>query len=331
MAHDIESHTNTAPNQLREALDQAERLIVTVDRTSVEALLVLLDSIQQMLTAFSDEEIDMRSEEGRWQGLLSRLMSRPDNIAAAAAAAGGFAALRAKHPPAEGMWWRLDSYIGQRRRKGALRFVTTLLAIVGVVAILYFVVNTLFPPDPAAVMMVDATSNISQLIQQDRWEDALVLTDETLVQLPHEAELLIWRTVLLEHLGRSEEAAAALQTAQADFTGSDALFWVILGNTRYQAGDVDGAEVAGQQAVSLDPQEPQAYLLLGGVAEMRGDAQTAIEMFDKTFTLAEPTNPQLAVIAKVRLSQVLQSPMLQPPPGSETPTPAPTPAPTTAP
>ena len=325
MAHTVESRANNPANQLRDALDQAERLVVTVDRHSVEELLLLLDSIQQMFIDFAGEDVDQRAEDVRWRSILNRLTSRPGSIVNAAAAAGGYASLRAKHPPAEGMWWHLDSHLAQRRRKSATRLATTLLAIVGGAVILYFAINTLFPPDPAAVMMVNATSSIDQLIQQERWDDALAVVEETLLQLPDEAELLIWRTVLLDHLGKTDEAAAALETAREAFPASQSQFWVALGNTRFQAGQFDGAEAAGQQAVALDPEEPQAYLLLGGLAEMRGDMQTAIEMFDKTFTLAEPNNPQLAVIAKVRLSQVLQRPMLPPTPTSETPAPTPTP------
>lgn len=320
MAYTVESRAGNPANQLRDALDQAERLIVTVDRNTVEEFLTLLDTIQQMWIDLAGTGADLRPEDVRWRSLLNRLSSRPGPIANAAAAAGGYASLRAKHPPAAGPWWHLDAQLAERRRKSAVRLLTTVLATVVGTFVLYYALNTLFPPNPEAVMMVDASSQISNLIREERWEDALAVVDETLVQLPNEPELLLWRTVLLEHLGRSEEAAAALQTAEEKYPASPALFWTNLGNTRFQAGDIEGAEAAGQKAVELDPEEPQAYLLLGSLAELRGDMSLAIEMFDKTYTLAEATNPELAVIAKVRLGQAIQRPMLPTQP-SETPLP----------
>lgn len=318
MAYTVESRAGNPANQLRDALDQAERLIVSVDRHTVEELLTLLDTIQQMWIDLADEGADLRAEEVRWQSLLNRLSSKPEPVVSAAAGAGGYASLRAKHPPASAPWWHLDAHLGERRRKSATRLVTTLLAIVIGVVALYYAINAVFPPDPAAVMMVDASSQISLLIREERWEDALAVVDQTLGHLPGEPELLIWRAVLLERLGKTDEAAAALQTAQDDFPSGPALFWTNLGNTRFQVNDLDGAEAAGQQAVALDPEEPQAYLLLGGLAETRGDMSRAIEMFDMTYNLAEESNPELAVIAKVRLGQALQRPMLPTPPDETT-------------
>ena len=39
MAHIVESRSDSPANQLRDALDRAERLVVTVDRHTVEELL----------------------------------------------------------------------------------------------------------------------------------------------------------------------------------------------------------------------------------------------------------------------------------------------------
>ncbi|MCB0062098.1 MAG: hypothetical protein KDE19_08290, partial [Caldilineaceae bacterium] len=53
--------------------------------------------------------------------------------------------------------------------------------------------------------------------------------------------------------------------------------------------------------------------LLANIAEQTNDIATAIEMFERTFTLAEDDNPQLAVIARVRLGNLLQrAPGMQP-------------------
>lgn len=308
MAHAIESTINIPADRLRAALDRAERLVVTVDQGTVEELLVLFDQIQQMFLDISQDHADLRAEEARWRSLLNRITSKPSPVVRAASKAGGPGRLRDKHPPAEGGWWHLDSLMAERRRKSAIRTVSTILIVIGAIGALYWAVNTFFPPDPDAVLMVDATADVDLFVREQKWVQALAVIDRTLEQLPEEPELWIWKAVLLEQLGDDQSAADAREEAQRLLTANPSQFWVALGNTRFQVGDIDGAEEAGQQALAVDPNEPQAYFLLGGVAEAKGDIATAVEMFNKTYELAEHTSPQLAVIARVRLGQMLQSP-----------------------
>jgi hypothetical protein len=105
MAYSVESKANNPANKLREELDRAERLVVSLDATNVEAYLLLLDQIDQRITDLTANEGDLRPELGRWDGLTSRLYSQPGPLVSAAAQVGGLAALRKKHPPAESFWW----------------------------------------------------------------------------------------------------------------------------------------------------------------------------------------------------------------------------------
>jgi tetratricopeptide (TPR) repeat protein len=319
MAHTIESRTNSPANDLREALDVAERLIVTVDETSVERLLVLLDDIERMLEELSQSGIDLRSEEVRWTSLQNRLYSKPLPITRAAAKAGGMAKLRAKHPTAKGDWWRLDTIVMERRRKSAIRTVLTIVIATVVIAGLYWAVNKLFPPNPDAVAMVEATANIDTYVRTQDWEGALGVVDQSLQQLPNEPELWIWKTVLLERLGDNEGADQALAKAKELMAETPSLFWVTLGNTRLQVGDLAGVDDAVTQALATNPEDPQAYFLKGNLAEVNGDVTTAMDMYNKTYELAQDSNPELAVIARVRLGQMLQQPVLPFEAGTETP------------
>jgi tetratricopeptide (TPR) repeat protein len=117
---------------------------------------------------------------------------------------------------------------------------------------------------------------------------------------------VIWEGVLHEQLGETDQAQASLAHAQELMADQPAMYWITLGNDRLQAGNLDGAEAAGNQALVLKPDDAQATFLLGGVAEARGDNAKAIELFDKTFQLAQKDNPQLAVIARVRMGQLMQ-------------------------
>ena len=306
MAHAIESRANSPANDLRDELEKAERRIVTLDGANVEDFLLLLDGIEQTFEKLAQNQADLRPEEARWESLLSRLSSKPGPLVAAAKQAGGLAALRAKHPPAKSFWWHLDVELATRRARSVRRalittIVTVLVVVGGLRAVDYF-----FPPDPRAVAMVNTNAEIEQLIFDGEWEAALEVVMRAQQEWPDEPELVVWEAVLSEQLGDERRAQRALERAQQLVADNPVGLWVLVGNNRLNVGNLDGAEAAANQALAIAPEEPQAIFLLGSVAEARGDNATAIERFNQVFELAEADNPQLAVIARVRMGNLLQ-------------------------
>jgi hypothetical protein len=309
MAYSVDTNTTNTPfNQLRESLDKAERLVVQVDGKTIVEFLTLLDSIEKQFEALEEGGNDVRSEQSRWDSLLSRINSKPNPIVHAANVAGGMDKLRAANPPAESFWWHLDQEVAKRRFRSIRRAVTTLVVIVGVAVGGYYAINYFFPPDPEAVAMVETNNSLDHFIEAQNWQGALALVKSVRAQLPHNAELMVWEAVLNERLGNQDAANAAAAEAQKALAATPSLYWVTLGNTRLRVNDLKGAQAAGEQGLKIDPNEPQLYFLLGGVAENAGDNAAAINYFQKTSELAEGDNPQLAVIARVRMGQLLQSP-----------------------
>ncbi|MBV7333421.1 hypothetical protein KFU94_35335 [Chloroflexi bacterium TSY] len=306
MAHAIQSRASSPANELRDALDQVERLIVNPTAQSVEPLLTLMDQIQQLFENLLQADVDLQPEQARWNSIQNRLASKPGPVAAAASAAGGMSKLRAKHPPAENQWWHLDAEVGRRRRQMAQRLLVTVGSIVGIVALVFWVLNTFFPPKPETLVLLDATSTIEDHILIGEWENARAAAEAGLEQLPDEPELLIWHGVLSEQVGDAASADESLEKAEAILSDRLIAFWVTLANQRLQVGNLDGAEEAALQAIEIAPEEAQGYFVLGSIAEVRGDIPTAIDLFDQTFILAEEDNPQLAVIAKVRMGTLMQ-------------------------
>lgn len=306
MAYAVESKGTSPANALRDALDRAERQIVVLDAGNIENYLVLLDQIEQLLIDLADNQTDLRPERTRWESLLSRITNKPEPLASAAAKAGGMTKLRAQHPPADSFWWHVDVEVVRRRVQTVKRVGLTVGALVLVVALGLWTLNTFFPPSPEAVKMLNANSQIEQLVMEQKWQEALTVVEQTQQELPDEPELWLWETVLSEQIGDMARAQASLARVQEQMADRQALVWVQLGTLRLQIGNLEGAAAAGEQALAIDPNEPQATFLLGGVAEARNDMPTAIAMFDKTFALAEQDNPQLAVIARVRMGNLLQ-------------------------
>lgn len=306
MAHAIESRANSPANDLRDELEKAERLIVTLDGANVEKFLLLLDRIEQTFEKLAQNKGDLRPEEARWESLLSRLSSKPGPLVAAANKAGGLAALRAAHPPAESFWWALDVEVANRRAKSVRRaFITIIVAVLVVVGGVR-TINFLFPPDPRAVALVNVNSQIEQMIFEERWDEAMEIVVNAQQAWPDEPELAVWEAVLAEQLGDERRAQRALERAQQLVADNPVGLWVLVGNNRLNVGNLEGAEAAAAAALAIAPEEPQAVFLLGSVAEAKGDNATAIERFNEVFDLAEADNPQLAVIARVRMGNLLQ-------------------------
>lgn len=312
MAYTVESRANTAADALREALSKAERQIVDPTAENIESLLVLLDRIQQMVGNFDTSNVDLRSEMARWETLQSRLQSNPGVIARAASRAGGMQALRAKYPPATAVWWHLDQLHNTRTRKAVQRTLTTVVILAVVVIGGWQLVNYFFPPDPTAVAVLEASNRIEQFVAEGNWPAARTVIDEALQANPDTPEMLVWSIVLAEQMKDPERAQTDLAKVKELFAEQLPELWVMLGNQRYQLGDFDGAEAAANEAMAINDREPQIYLLLASVAEARGEVTTAIDYFQKTYDLAD-SNPQLQVVARYRMGQLMQqAPMLSP-------------------
>ena len=94
--------------------------------------------------------------------------------------------------------------------------------------------------------------------------------------------------------------------AQAEMSDDLEQFWVTTGNYRMMVNNLAGAEDAANAALEINPESASAVFLLANIADTRGERMAAIELFERVFALAEEDNPQLAVIAKVRMGQLMQ-------------------------
>ena len=306
MAHAIETRTNNAATALRENLAEAERLVVNVSPDNVETLLVLLDELDGQFETLALDQVDLRGEEGRWEGLQSRLARRPAPIVTSGRKAGGWEGLRLRHAPATNFWWRLDHLLAERRRRLIIRSVGSVVAIVALIALALWGVNKLFPPDPDALLLMDANSQIDQFLRVQDWQGALDVVETARTTLPVDSEWLSWEVALAEQTGDNKRAQTALARLQQVLAEQPAQIWLSVGERRLAVGDLDGAEAAVRKAEALAPDNPQVYFLLANIAEFRGDYAAALDLFDQTYTLAEQTDPQLAAIARIRMGNLMQ-------------------------
>lgn len=327
MAHAVNSRANSPANALRDRLDEVETLLPQPNGQNIEQLLQGLDFVEEQFEHFENQGMDLRPEQGRWDGVLSRLSQDPAPFARAARQAGGYAQLRQAHPPAESFWWRLDQVNAQKTRRQAQRMIVSLGSIVGVLLLAYWIMITFFPPSPEAVLSSETLFNVDNFVQKGQYAEALAALEATRDQIGDDAEILVWIGVIHERLGDPEAAQDAFAAAIVSAPDQETLIWVTVGNRRLQVGDIEGATAAAEQALLLEPDKAEAVFLQAGIAEATGNVSLAIELFDRTFQLAEESNAQLAVIARVRMGNLLQSNAgafpTDAPVNTETPTPSP--------
>ncbi len=311
MAYSVRQERQGLATSLREDLAEAERLIVQLRRDNVEAFLRLMDRIEESFTLLETSGLDLRPEQTRWGSLLSKLTREAGRVMRTIDVAGGLEQLRKANPPAEGLWWQLDAMVAASRRRTVRRIGITVGTIAAVLAIVWALLTYVIPPDANTVIASEAITTLQQLSFEGRWEDALSTIEEAKAQLTQpDAELLIWEGVVRDKLGQSERSLEALEEARALVPADQhvAYLWS-LGAIRLYVNDLEEARIAGNEAVSLEPANPQGYFLLASVAEGEGDTGAAIDLFEEAYQLAtESNNPQLAVIARVRMGSLLQRP-----------------------
>ena len=314
MAYSVREERQSLAVSLREDLGEAEKMIVQLRRDNVEQFLQLLDLIEERFLELESYGLDLRPEYTRWASLHSKLRREAGRIVRVIDVAGGLDTLRQANPPAEGFWWRLDAVVAESRRRLLRRLGITLGTIVALLVVVWVLLTFVFPPDPNTVVASEAISTLQQLAFEGRWEEALAVIEEAMSRLTQpDAELLIWEGVIRGKLGQDERAREALAEAKSLVPpGKLVAYWWSLGSVQLSVGDVEDARTAGFEAIGLDDSDPQGYFLLASVAEVTGDTVCAVDLFEETFQLAADSNPQLAVIARVRMGNLLQRPANMP-------------------
>ncbi len=308
MAHSIETSPPSSPGaELRADLAELEKLLVKVNGTTVERTLKLLDKACLQMAALRKQGVDLKAEEGLWAGFEVRLQEAAGEFVRAARAQGSLATLRQQHARTDGLWWHLDELYQAQMRRSLFKGLRWVGVIGGLVLAIWIVLTYVIPPDETVVLLTDITYNLEKAIDVRDFATGREIVEDGLARTDNAVELLVWASVIAEQEKDEETAAAYWEEALATDV-PPAQLWVTLGNNRLRAGDLDGAECAALSTLELDDSNAQAHFLIAGIAEMLGEIDRAIEYFNMTYDLAERGQPQLAVIARVRMGNMMQSP-----------------------
>jgi tetratricopeptide (TPR) repeat protein len=292
----IQSSTTLA--RLRERLETIERRIVVMHETPDGAVevLQLYDEIATLLAAAQEARADVAPEANRADFIRRQLIGKATKIVAQVERSQRAAEL-AESP----IWQTVVAAADAVRRTRIRSLLTSGIVVVGVLLAFFVVLPAVLPatpaPDLAGVVRLAGDQEYAAALERARAEQA---------DFPNDAELTLWIAALEQKLG-NPAAAVEWERAQALY-GDEEAFYFNRANTLLQLNMVDEAEADGQRLVAMPESEVYGRLILGSVAEQRGDAAAAVVEFQRAADLAEELDdPQLQVMARVRLGMVLQT------------------------
>ncbi len=310
MAHFIESHSSSPLAQLRQDLAEVEKLLVKVNSGHVVRALELLDLCSESMYQLRQQGVDLKGEEGLWAGFEHKLHESAGQFVKASKPHGGLASLRASHSGSTGFWWHLDDTFRSQNRRQVNKVLRWGGLVAGVIAAIYILLTYVFPPNEITVLVTSVVYDLESLVEAQDYNSALKLIEENLEAAKRSEELLIWAGILEEQLGNTEATIGYFDEAFGNPDLPPVRVWATIGTDRLRIGDFEGAECSAQAALELEPEFPQGHFLIASVAEATGNFARAVEYFNLTADYAYEKEPQMAVIARVRLGYLMQSPTI---------------------
>jgi tetratricopeptide (TPR) repeat protein len=291
------STTRSPADQLRDWLTDAERSIIAMGTNAESALAVirLNDQISERLLELKAGRIDLRSEETRIESLRKRLMREARQVVGQVRASGQAAQL------ADSPTWKLMQETADAEQRTRTRKFITIGAIIGLLALLLFVVLPwIFPPTPTA-----NTGAIMQLLDEGKPDEALARALAEQQRAPKDADIWIWLGVLYQQRGQQADADAAWQTAHTLVTDLD--FYNTRGIVFLQMKNYAAAEADARQLLNDSQAAPNGYYLLGQIQVGQDKPAEALASFQQAATLAEESNNATIVIAsKLEIQNLMQ-------------------------
>jgi tetratricopeptide (TPR) repeat protein len=321
----------TTFEELHNSLRQAEATMTRLTEANAEQALDLitnLDRAKALIEQLIEQGARYPAAEIQRteiiESFLRRKMSKvADTLKRAGVSLEAVAAERAAVP--DGWWWHINDLQRQQQQAGVRKLATTAGIILLAVAVIAILMNTVFKPDPLATTRLDASESAERIYEEtgdaeaaiEPINEGLAKIDEILQDREEQdetakIELWVLRGVLMETLGRDDEAAADF--AQAE----DVDPWTMYAN-RLQyylmlTGDTDKAIADGTAMIELRPEHPVGYMLLGDAYWTAGDTIMANTMYSQCeeYAMGDESYSEIFVLVRQRQADLSQQMFVQP-------------------
>lgn len=302
----------TPAEELRSLLTELEIRVANMQGTGEEVLRIppLMDKAQAVIEQLAAEGTDLKAEETRFENVQNLLRSKAALFVREARQGGGLKRARAQlasPPPREHWWWYLDEHVARERRQRIGRAIGLVMAIGLVLVGLGWFIQSRLPSNPRARRMIDLQTSVDIAVSNGDIGKAITLLEELRQLDPQNPMYPIQLGVLYELEGRPQKAEEQYEAARR--LTDEATFYKLRASFYLELDQVDKGLADAQKAVELRPDDPEAYLYLGGAYEAKGKVHEALQAYEEGARLAqEQGNDQLLVILRVRMAYLLQRP-----------------------
>jgi tetratricopeptide (TPR) repeat protein len=312
----VESKPLTRSDELREQINELEAMIGRMGYgLGQEALAIpaLFDSVSTSLASFQTAGQSMRSENARVETVSARFRDKADLFLREIGGASVLRdARRTSQPDPENWWWFIDQLVANRRRKRMLRLLRLGTGVAVVLLMLFVLYQRFLAPDPATRERLRHHRNAENLALEQDIVGALGEVEQALAVAPDEPELVVLKGVFQRELGQDTASEETFADAEAAFERRED-FLLARAGASLLSGQPEAAVVDAQEAVKLNPQLANAYVLMGRAYEQMGENMEAIFAYEQAIDLAEQQGDyQLAGTTRISVGVLLQRLQTQP-------------------
>ena len=301
----------TQVEELRVLLKDIELRVARLKTASSQDTKELLSMFDQAFSSMAQLEAAggiATSENSHFETVKAQLNSKRQLFLSRFGGEAALANYRKQHnPPKEHWWWYLDQIQADERRSRAKRVLFAGGIIVVLLVLLFVVYQTFWKPDPILQAAIGLRTDAENLLIDGNNEEALISVNQALELTPEDPYLLILRGVIYQSLDETEFAENDFEKAKEDFTDED-LFYSNRAGYYNMAGQPEAALLDAERAIELNPDSPMAFIRKAQAYELLNDPTMAIKYYELASDIAERTgNPQIQVIARMSLGQLLQA------------------------
>lgn len=311
IAKNSQKTPRTQVEALREILNDLELRITRLGESNSQDALQVLTMLDQAVAILSglhraggvtgSEDSYFGTIKAQFHAKRRQFISRIGGAAALAKAR------QERQPPEDHWWWFIDQALAQERRALMRRVLVIGGIAVLLLAGLFVVYQRFWKPDPAYQASIGFQTAAENFLLEGRYEEALREVNRALAQTPERFELYLLRGVLYTMLDQPEMAADDFEVAWGGYSSADQFYSE---RARYylMTAQPELALADAEAAIELNPDSAIGYLRKGQAYEALGDVAMAIESYELASDVAEQAgDPQLQVIARMSLGQLLQS------------------------
>ena len=278
------------------------------DKAFIVEYFTCLDKIQQAFRRLEGTEsgLNLTPEELQFKVVQQEVLRDVEQVLRKL---GGSEALKQIRPAQASEkrqpWWFLDRYLIKRRTQFLKRAAQGLAILLALGAVLVILFNLFIKPNRNVTQHAEHFSaGFNAALREEDYEAALVEIDQALANLPDEPETLVLKGIILQELGRFDEADAVFAQL-ATLVDEPEKIRFFQTRLLLELGRPEEALPVAKTAIDFNPSFPEAWLMMGlAYADLKQyplayDAMnTAAELAD------EQGNGALKVMIRVNMSNL---------------------------